>query len=154
MSFFVVPRILPTATFFGVRHFPAREALVPGTFACFAVCFVMPHRLNLECLRCTRWLIACVCTCKFALFFWVLIIRCFRSSIHLRCPSCSCVSDHCWGLDGVESWLFLDVIAIPPLSLILAGRPLQLAPLTGTASCASLDGTSPLLIDLACVGKE
>ena len=127
---------------------------MPGTFACSAVCFVMPHRLNLECLPCTRWLITCVCTCKFALYFWVLVIRCFRSSIHLRCASCSCVSDHCWGLDDVESWLFPAVIVIPPLSLILAGRPLLLAPLTGTSSCASLESTSPLLIDLACVAKE
>ena len=79
--------------FCGVRHPPAREAIVAGTFARSAVCFAMPHRLNLERLPCTRWLIACVCTCMFALYFWVVITRCFRSSIHLRCASCSCVSD-------------------------------------------------------------
>ena len=80
--------------FCAVRHPPAREAFVPGTFACPAVCFVMSHRLNVECLPCTRWLIACVCTCKFALYSCVLIIRCVRSSIHLRCASCSSVSDY------------------------------------------------------------
>ena len=111
-------------------------------------------RLNLECIPCKRWLIACGCTCKFVLEFWVLIIRCLRSSIHLCCAGCSNVSDHCWALDGGESLPFLTVIVIPPLSMILAGRPVLLAPLTGTSSCAYLDKTSPLVIDLACVGKE
>ena len=101
---------------------------MPGTFACSAVCFVMPHRLNLECLPCTRCLIACVCTFKFALGFWVLIIRCFPSSMHLRSASCSSVPDHCLGLDGVESWMFPALIIIPPLSMILAGKPLDLPP--------------------------
>ena len=103
MSFFVSPRILLAASFFcGVRHPPAREAFVPGTFACPAVCFVMSHRLNVECLPCTRWLIACVCTCEIALYFWVLIMRGVQLSIHLRCASCSSVSNNCWRLDDVE----------------------------------------------------
>ena len=112
---------MPSVIFCCVRHPPAREAVVPGTFACSAVCFVMPPRLNLECIPCKRWLIARGCTCKFALEFWVLIIRCLRSSIHLRCAGCSNVSDHCWALNGGESLPFLTVIVIPPLSMILAG---------------------------------